>query len=400
MGTMRDKVAIIGMGCTRYDDHFDKTREDLLVEACDEAFKDAGIEAKDIQAAYLAQAGDTGQPLAHALKLNFIPVSRVENWCATGGDIIRNAAHAVAAGLYDLVLIAGVKSDTDAGGGKRDPNEDPAPTGPYGEWVLGQETTFAFNAVGTFATVATRYMKHYGLTYEQLKTGLGSIAVKNYRNGMLNPRAWLHKDVSMKDYMEGRTLAWPLGLHDACCQPNGAAAAIITTTELAKKFRSDYIVLKGNGMSVGNKLGQLDPNYDFVHFDENLYAAKMAYADAGIRTPLKELDVITMHDAFTVVELGFYEDMGLAPRGHGGEYAAAGVFSLEGELPINTQGGLKSFGHGGPSSGIQKAYEVYKQLQGKSGQRQVKGATLGMTHDQGGYPGTYSVVLNVWGTRD
>ncbi len=391
MGTMRDKVAIIGMGCTKYDDHYDKSGEDLLVEACYEAFADAGVDQKDIQAGWLG-GGITGQTLAHALKLNFVPVTRVENWCATGSDVFRNAAAFVAGGLYDVVLVAGFAARGDAGGN--------AGGGPAGQWFLGEETAFAGPPAGTFSTFVTRYMHHYGLSYEQVKKGLGSIAIKNYHNGNLNPKAYFHKEIDMKQYMEAPMIAWPFGLHDCCVMPNGAAAAVITTPELAKKFRSDYILLKGSGMSVGTKRGRIDTNYDWVHFDENVHAAKLAYQDAGIKNPLKELDVIAMHDAFTVVELAFYEDMGLAPRGKGGEYAAAGVFSLEGELPVNTNGGLKSFGHGGGSAGIHKTYEVYKQLQGKCDARQVKGATLGMIHDQGGYPGTYTVGLHVFGTRD
>ncbi len=394
MGSMRDKVAIIGMGCTKYDDHYDKTGEDLLVDACHEAFADAGIGPNDIQAGWLG-GGITGQTLAHALKLNFVPVTRIENWCATGSDTFRNAAAFVAGGLYDMVLVAGFTAASDAG-----EKGHALDTGGSWGWLVGEETTFSMNAPGTFSTFVTRYMHHYGLSYEQVKTGLGSIAIKNYHNAMLNPKAWLHKEIDMKTYMNAPLISWPLGLHDCCCSPHGAAAAVITTPEIAKKFRDDYILLKGNGMSVGTKRGRVWNGYDWVHFDENIHAAKLAYETAGIKNPLKELDVITMHDAFTVVELAFYEDMGLAPRGHGGEYAAAGVFSLEGELPVNTNGGLKAFGHGGGSSGIHKTYEVYKQLQGKCDARQVKDATLGMTHDQGGYPGTYTVVLNVFGTRD
>ena len=393
MESMRDKVAIIGMGCTKYDDHFDKSGEDLLVEACYEAFADAGVDQSDIQAGWLG-GGITGQTLAHALKLNFVPVTRVENWCATGSDTFRNAAAFVAGGLYDIVLVAGFTAASDAAG-----DAVGALNGKHG-WWLGEETTFTGAAAGPFSTFVPRYMHHYGLTYEEVKTGLGSIAVKNYRNATLNPKAYFHKEIDMQTYMNAPVISWPFGLHDCCCMPSGAAAAVITTPELAKKFRHDHIVLKGNGMSVGTKKGRLDSSYDWVHFDENVYAARMAYANAGISNPLKELDVACMHDAFTVVELAFYEDMGLAPRGRGGEYAVAGVFGLEGELPVNTNGGLKAFGHGGGSSGIHKTYEVYKQLQGKCGARQVKGATLGMTHDQGGFPGTYTVVLNIFGTRD
>jgi acetyl-CoA C-acetyltransferase len=390
---MRDKVAIIGMGCTRYDDHFGESGEDLLVEACYEAFQDAGVDQKDIQAGWLG-GGINGQTLAHALKLDFVPVSRVENWCATGSDVFRNAAAFVATGIYDTVLVAGFSAASDATVATRG-----ILASDYGEYI-GEEINFGSIPPGGFSTFVTRYMHHYGLSYDQVKAGLGSIAIKNYHHGNLNPKAYFHKEITLKDYLSAPVITWPFGLHDCCVMPHGAAAGVITTPELARKFREDYVVLRGSGMSVGTKKGHLDSNHDWVHFDENVYAAKRAYADAGISNPMQELDVVCMHDAFTIVEMLFYEDMGLAPRGHGWEYAQAGVFSLEGELPVNTNGGLKAFGHGGGSAGIHKTYEIYKQLQGKCGARQVKDAVLGMVHDQGGYLGSYTVGLHLFGTRD
>jgi acetyl-CoA C-acetyltransferase len=205
----------------------------------------------------------------------------------------------------------------------------------------------------------------------------------------------------MKAYLEAPMISWPLGLHDCCVMPAGAAAAVITRAELAPKFRDDYVLVRGVGMSVGTKQGRLDPEYDWIHFEENVIAGQKAYDMAGIKEPLKEIDLACVHDAFTVVELAAYEDLGFAPRGEGGDYAKAGTFNLDGELSVNSNGGLKSFGHGVGSSGIHKAYEVYKQLQGKGGERQVKGQpTLGLTHDQGGYPGTYTTVITLLSTRD
>jgi acetyl-CoA C-acetyltransferase len=400
--SIRDRVAIVGMGCTAYGDHYDKTGEDLLVEACYEAFEDAGVDQSDIQAAWLG-GGITGQNLSHALKLNFVPTTRVENWCATGSDTLRNAALAVASGVYDVALVAGFTSKAEAlpaSGSAAHGTQGIFAGGPNGDWFFGEESSFAGPAPGTFATFATRYGHHYELTYDQLKEALGSIAVKNYAHGMLNPKAFLHKRVDMAQYLAARMIAWPFGLHDCCSMPSGAAAAVITTAELAPRFRDDYVVIKGIGMSVGTKQGRLDPDYDWVHFEENVLAGQRAYETAGITDPLREIDLACVHDAFTVVELAVYEDLRLAPRGEGGDYAKAGVFSLGGELPVNTNGGLKSFGHGGGSAGIHKAYEVYKQLQGKAGERQVKNATLGLTHDQGGYPGTYTTVITLLSTRD
>jgi len=391
-------AAIVGMGCTPYGDHYDATAEDLLVEACWEAFEDAGVGPEDIQAAWLG-GGITGQTLAHALKLDFVPVSRVENWCATGSDTLRNAILAVRSGEYDVVLAAGVVARSDR---YRDPRRRNGvfSGGPAGEWFWGEELEFGGPPAGTFATFATRYMHHYELSYEQLKLALGSIALKNYGNGLLNPKAALHVKLDMDGYLAAPMISWPLGLHDCCVMPFGAAAAVVVSEQVARRFRDDYVRVTGVGMSVGTKRYRMDPDYDWVHFPENVIAARRAYEQAGIADPLREIDVACLHDAFTVVELVTTEDLGFAPRGRGGDYARDGVFLRDGELAINTNGGLKSFGHGVGSSGLHKAYEVYKQLQGKCGERQVKGARVGLTHDQGGYPGTYTSVVTIFEIRD
>ncbi len=391
MESIRDKVAVVGMGCTPYGDHFDKTEEDLLIEACYEAMEDAGIDQSDIQAAWLGGAG-TSHSLGHALQLDMVPVTKVENWCATGSDTLRNAVFAVAAGAYDVVLVAGSSAM---------PSIQPLAAPDYTD-SAGDPWTMLIPglAVGAFSTFATRYQHHYELSYDELKAGLGSISIKNYDHGRLNPKASLHKTVTMQQYLDAPMLSWPLGLHDACTMPNGAAAAIVTSAKLAPNFRDDYVLIKGIGMSVGNRAARMDSNYDWVHIDENIAAGDRAYSDAGITDPLKQLDVAAVHDAFSVVELVVYEDLGWAPRGAGGDYSQSGVFRLGGEMPVNTNGGLKSFGHGVGSCGIHKLYEIYKQLQGKCGERQVPNATLGLTHDQGGLPGIFTTVVTVVGARD
>ena len=384
------------MGCTEYRDHYDLTGEDLLVEACTAAFEDAGIDGEQIQAAWLG-GGITGQTLNHALKLKFIPTSKVENWCATGTDVFRNAATSVAAGLYDIVLVAGfaAKSDVQAH------DVGIFNGGPTGEWLFGPEVGFSgAGAASTFATFATRYAHHYELTYDQLKQGLGAIAVKNYYHGSMNPRAYLRKRVTMEEYLGARMISWPLGLHDCSSMPSGAAAAVVVSPRIAKARGLPYMTVRGQGMAVGTKRYRMDSDYDWTHFPENVMAATTAYEQAGITNPLEEIDIACMHDAFTVVELCTYEDLGFAPRGAGGDYAREGVFTLGGTLPVNTNGGLKSFGHGGGSSGIHKMFEVYSQLLGRSGERQVENARVGLVHDQGGYPGTYTSVISVFERED
>ena len=195
-------------------------------------------------------------------------------------------------------------------------------------------------------------------------------------------------------------IAWPLGLFDCCGVSDGAAVAIITTPEIARTFRDDYILVKGMGLAIGGKQGTLRDDFDFVHFPETVAAAKQAYEQAGISDPRKQISMAEVHDCFTITELIIYEDLGFSPRGRASEDVEAGTFTLEGELPVNTDGGLKCFGHPIGASGIRMMYEVYKQLQGKAGPRQVKNADLGLVHNLGGTPGSFSVGVGVFGTRD
>ncbi|MBI3953858.1 MAG: acetyl-CoA acetyltransferase [Chloroflexi bacterium] len=395
MESLRNRVAIIGAGCTPFRDYYDKDAEDLLVEACFEALGDAGIGTGDVQAAWLGGSSEAGFLLGRSLKLNFVPVTEVNSWCATGGDAFRNAAFAVAAGIYDVVLAAGVTAHFDGQSLERGVFVG----GTGGDQTFGQRVTFGSrNAASTFATFVTRYAHHYGLGYEATKRALGRIAIKNYRNGVRNPLAYMRKEIDLDTYMNAPMISWPLGLHDCCVMPHGAAAVVLTRAELAKQFRDDFVLLRGQGMSTGTMQGRIDTAYDWVHFPENVIAVGQAYEMAGIKEPLKELDFACLHDAFTVVELVAYEDFGFAPRGKGGEYAQAGVFDMEGDLPVSPNGGLKSFGHAGSTPA--KLYEAYKQLQGKCGERQVKGASVALTHEQGGLPGMYVSLVNIFTARD
>ena len=367
------------MGCSRFGARWDAGFADLLVEACHEAFDDAGISVEDIQAAWFGtQTSSTGQPLAHAIKTEYIPITRVENACTTGTDAIRNACHAVAAGIYDLVLVTGAEKLKDGG-------SDVIPGVP---------------PPGQFALSANRYFHDYGLSYDEGKKILGMIDVKNRHNGSLNPKAYFQEEISMEDVKDAPMQAYPLGLYDCCGVSDGAAAAILTTPENAKKFRDDYIVLKGLGVSVGGRQGQLRDYYDFTHFEETVTAARMAYDTAGIKNAREELSLANIHDAFSISELITYEDLGWSPKGKAREDVESGFFNIDGGLPVNTDGGLLCFGHPIGASGIRMLYEVYKQLQGKADSRQIKNPTLGLTHIMGGGPGSFSAGVTIWGTRD
>ena len=392
MQGIRDRVAVVGMGCTKFGELWDKDVEDLIVDSSFEAIEDAGIEPKDIQAAWFGtvQSGMTGQMVTQALKLEYIPVTRVENACATATEAFRNAAYAVAAGIYDIVLASGAEKLKD--------------TGFAGLGVGGMMAGAGVEAPSPppvqFALAATRYAHHYGLSYEELKTALARIAVKNHHNGTLCPRAHFQREITLEQALNAPIIAWPLGLFDCCGVSDGGSAAILTTPEIAKKLKDDYVLVKGLGVTCGGMQGQLQDWYDFVHFEENVTASKIAYDDAGIKNPRKEIDLAIVHDCFTITELIIVEDLGFSPRGKAPEDVADGTFSLEGEVPVNTDGGLKCFGHPVGASGLRMIYEVYKQLQGKADQRQLKKADIGLTHNLGGRPGSFTCAIAIIGKRD
>ena len=383
MESIRDKVAIVGMGCTKFGERWDMGVEDLLVEAAYEAFEDAGIQPKDIQAAWLGTvfSGVTAITLS-PLELQYIPMTRVENMCATGSEAVRAASYAVAAGACDIALAIGVEKLKDSG---QTGVKGPAIVGdnPDGSSGIGS----GFSAPASFAYLGTRYFHQYGLEPDYGKRLLAEIAVKNHYNGSLNPKAHFQNRLTVEQVVRAPIVAWPLGLYDCCGVSDGAAAAIVVRADMAKNFRADPIYIKALAITVGARQGCMRQDYDYVHIEENVIASRMAYDQAGIKEPRKELSLAEVHDCFTCHELILYEDLGFSPRGRAKDDVEAGAFKLTGELPVNTDGGLKCFGHPLGASGLRMMYEVYKQLQGKGGPRQVKSPRLGLTHNLGGNAG-------------
>jgi acetyl-CoA C-acetyltransferase len=383
MESIRDKVAIAGMGCTKFGERWDMGVEDLLVEAAYEAFEDAGIEPKDIQAAWLGTvfSGVTAITLS-PLGLQYIPMTRVENMCATGTEAVRAASYAVAAGACDIALAIGVEKLKDSG---QTGVKGPAIVGdnPDGSSGIGS----GFSAPASFAYLGTRYFHQYGLDPDYGKRLLAEIAVKNHYNGSLNPKAHFQNRLTVEQIIQAPIVAWPLGLYDCCGVSDGAAAAIVVRADMAKNFRADPIYIKALAISVGARQGCMNQGYDYVHIEENVIASRVAYDQAGIKDPRKELSLAEVHDCFTCHELILYEDLGFSPRGRAKDDIEAGTFKLAGELPVNPDGGLKCFGHPLGASGLRMMYEVYKQLQGKAGPRQLKNPSLGLTHNLGGNAG-------------
>ncbi|PKN64020.1 MAG: acetyl-CoA acetyltransferase [Deltaproteobacteria bacterium HGW-Deltaproteobacteria-15] len=381
MGTIKDKVAIIGMGCTKFGELWDKGVDDLIIEATFEACEDAGVDLKDIEAAWLGTvfSGQTALSLSSPLKLQYIPVTRVENMCATGTEALRGAAYAVAAGVCDIALAVGAEKLKDTGW------TGVQPANVVGRTAMGTAgTELELSPPGLFALLASGYFHRHGLDAEKGKRLLAQIAVKNHHNGSLNPKAHFQNEITIEQVLKAPIVAAPLGILDCCGVSDGAAAAIVTRADLAKKFRKDPIYIKSMAIAAGPGRDPITTKYDFAHVEENVRASRLAYREAGIKEPRRELSIAEVHDCFTIHEMCVYEDLGWSGRGRAKDDIEAGTFQLKGELPVNTDGGLKCFGHPLGASGLRMQYEVYKQLQEKAGPRQVNNPRLGLTHNLGG----------------
>jgi acetyl-CoA C-acetyltransferase len=384
---IRDKVAIIGMGCTKFGELWDKSGEDLLVEAFVEALEDSGVDPKDLQAAWIGtqypqiHVGESAVPTSVALKLPFIPVTRVENFCVTGTDSFRGACYGVASGAYDFALAIGMEKLKDVGYGGL---PDFTLSGLYGS--RGRITEANTTAPGMFAMLANRYFNRFGIEPEKGKEFLAKISVKSHDNGYLNPRAHLRRKVSVQQVLAAPIVAWPLGLFDCCGVSDGAAAAIVVRADIAKDFRRDPIYVKALQVVADSGESMRYKDFDLTHIETTSRAALQAYSEAGIRNPREEIGVMEVHDCFSITELVTYEDLQISSRGRACEDLEIGFFELNGKIPCQPSGGLKCFGHPIGASGIRMIYEIYKQLQGKSGSRQVRNPKLGLTHNLGGVP--------------
>jgi len=386
---MKDKVAVVGVGCTKFGEHFDISYWELLHQAVKEAVEEAGIEFKDIDGAWLGTAfpdagvwkGKSGMDLAEPLALFDIPVMRLSNYCATAGDAFRSACLAVLSGEHRIALAAGCEK-----------LRDRAPRDSLVKMMVEHGHPFyqkGFTAAGTFATYATRHMYEFGVTEEDFAL----VSVKNHKNAVLNPKAHYRKAITVEDVMKSPMVAFPMRLLDCCPTTDGAAAAVVVRTEDAPRINPDYVLVKGQGASVstGWDLPFFQEGYDFLSFRATQSAAKMAFESAGIKEPFKELDFAEVHDCFANVELLTYEDLGLCEQGKSKYLIREGVTERDGEFPVNVSGGLLSFGHPVGATGLRMIYELVRQLQGKAGERQLKKADIGLAHNIGG-PGAVACV--------
>ncbi|MGH9138571.1 MAG: acetyl-CoA acetyltransferase [Acidimicrobiales bacterium] len=387
---IKDRVAIVGMGCTPFREHWDKSRDDLIVDAATEAFASAGTTKDDVDAFWLgtAQSGMSGITLAAPLGLKGKPVTRVENYCATGSEALRQAAYAVASGAYDMALALGVEKVKDSG--YQGLNAFPIPH---------DGTARSLTAAAMFSLVAPAYAKRYGVDEDELKSVLARIAWKNHRNGARNPRAQFRKEIAQDVICNAPAVAGRLGVFDCAGVADGAAAAIVARADDAERHADRPLYIKALSFVAGDGSGVTDPAYDYTTFPEVVASAADAYAQAGITNPKAQLALAEVHDCFTPTELVLMEDLGFAERGAAWKEIVAGTFDLDGELPVNPDGGLKSFGHPVGASGLRMLFECWLQLRGDApaDRRVANGRDLALTHNLGGYPGEMVSFVSVVG---
>jgi acetyl-CoA C-acetyltransferase len=400
MSGIKDKVAIIGMGCTKFGELWDKSAEDLMVEAFKEAIKDAGIETRDIQAAWQGNhytevnVGHSALPSSTTLKLPFIPVTHVENFCASGSEAFRGACYAVASGACDIALAIGVEKLKDLGYAGLPDARHVMTLGTLYRIIWPNQT-----GPGAFAMMATRYFDRYRLDSKEGKRILAQISVKSHHNGALNPKAHLRREITVEDVLKAPIVAWPLGLLDSCGVSDGAAAAIVVRADMAKNFRPDPIYVKALQIAVDSGESLMYQQYDYTHVEPTYRSAIKAYEEASIKNPREEISMMEVHDCFSITELITYEDLLISPRGKAREDVESGFFELGGKVPCQPSGGLKCFGHPIGATGLRMLYEMYKQLQGKAEARQIKDPKIGLTHNVGGFPSRAVVSVTIVGLQ-
>lgn len=399
-GSIKDRVAIAGMGCTKFGERWDAGVDDLIVDAAYQAFEDAGIEPKDIEAAWLGKSGGgTGMTLSEPLRLQYIPISVNTNACATASDAFRNASYAVAAGLYDIVLAIGVDKFKDSG---------VSGLGDGGVSGPGHAMVSESSNPGNFARLATTYFSRYGLSYEEGKHMIGRVSWKSHKNGALCRNAHFQNEVSMETILNAPMIAWPLGLYDCCGVSDGCAAAIITTPEIAKRLRKGKeppVFVKALQIAISPNDGNFSTKFDWTHVETTVQAAERAYKEAGITNPREQISMAEVHDCFSITEAVTMEDLRFSPRGKVRDDIESGRFDLDGAQPIQTDGGLKCFGHPVGASGIRMIYEMSMQLQGRADKllkpgmpsRQLKNPKLGLTHNLGGNPAGCAIFVGIVG---
>ncbi|MDB5698248.1 MAG: acetyl-CoA acetyltransferase [Alphaproteobacteria bacterium] len=396
---IRDKVAILGMGCAKFGERWDKDAEQLTVEAYEEAIADAGIDTSQIDAAWLSVAfdavniGPSGIPLATALRLPNIGVTKVENYCASGTEAFRGAVYAVASGAADIALALGVEKLKDTGYG--------------GLPVRTRGSTFDMigvtgSAPGNFAQLAAAYRNEHGVSKDDLKRAMAHVSVKSHANGAKNPKAHLRKEIDIETVINAPMIAEPLGLFDCCGVSDGAACAIVTTPEIARALgKQDLVTVKALQIVTSNGWESQGTGWNGSYFHTTRIAATKAYEEAGVTNPRDQISLMEVHDCFSITELVTMEDLHISPEGEGWKDVLDGVFDADGKIPCQIDGGLKCFGHPIGASGLRMIYENYLQLLGRAGERQRSNPpVLALSHNLGGMPNQNVSAVAIVGLAD
>lgn len=375
------KVAVIGVGITKFGELWNSSLRSLTIEAGTKALSDAGVPGEEVDALYTGcMTGDMFVKQGHISSLIAdyggllpVPSTRVESACASGGLALRQGFITILSGLADIVVVGGVEKMTDALGSQ---TTGYLASAADQEWESFNGATFP----SLYALMAKRHMYEYGTTEEQL----GLVAVKNHYNGSLNPNAHFPFKISLEKVMGSTLVADPLRLFHCSPVSDGAACVILASEEKAKELRDDPIWIRSSGQASG-AIGIYDRE-DICTIDSTVNAAKSAYKMAGVTH--RDIDFAEVHDCFTINEIISIEDLGFFKKGEGGKAVEDGITSLDGELPINPSGGLKSKGHPVGATGVAQVVEVVTQLRGKAGKRQVKDAEIGLSQNIGGSGGT------------
>jgi len=375
---MRD-VAVIGIGLTKFGELWDKSFRQLIAEAGSKAILDSGVSGGDIDAMYVGSMSSgrfVGQEHIGALVADaagfshlHIPATRVEGACASGSLAVREGYLSIAAGVNDIVVAGGIEKMNDVSGTAA---TETLATAADQEW----ESFFGVTFPGLYAMIARKHMHDYGTTKRQL----AQVSVKNHFNGARNPYAQYQKEIKIETVLNSAMVADPLGLFDCSPVTDGAASVILCEAKKAKKYCKEPIKIIGSGQ--GSDTLSLHGRDDICTLGSTVHAAKMAYKQAKIKP--KDISVAEVHDCFTIAEILAIEDLGFVKKGEGGKAVENKITTLDGELPVNTSGGLKAKGHPVGATGVAQIVEIVKQLRGEADKRQVKNANIGLAHNVGG----------------
>jgi acetyl-CoA C-acetyltransferase len=378
--SLSDRVAIIAMSCSNFAEHFDRSADELALEVVQEALSGAGLTTDDVDAFWLGTyiSGVSGMALARPLRLQGKPVTRVENMCATGSEALRAAVYAVASGAVDVAMAVGVEKLKDSGW-----------AGLISPKTQDDGTRVNTSAPANFSLLAPAYEERYDVAHDDFRDAMTHVAWKNHANGAANPRAQFRRAISKAAIAASPQVAGSLGVLDCSGVADGAAAAIVVRAEDAHKFTDKPLYIKALALVTGNGAGVADESYDFTTFPEVVECARSAYDQAGITDPATQLALAEVHDCFTPTEIVLMEDLGFSDRGSAWRDVLSGRFDRDGALPVNPDGGLKSFGHPVGASGLRMIYECWLQLRHEAGDRQLPTVDrgLGLTQNLGGAPG-------------